>query len=157
MGRSLLTDNEYNELLRAQDGRCAICRAEPDECRALAVDHDHITGKVRGLLCARCNLGLGYMRDDPELLQRSAAYVVEHGVRPLPAEQQTNLADYCRRCRNADHTDFNIHLPFAYIVDDETRWVTAAYRCPQRHAWTCGWSDEFLLRGVPTTPGAPTG
>lgn len=49
-----LTAADYDALLRAQDGRCAICRARPKSKR-LAVDHDHKTGAVRGLLCSRCN------------------------------------------------------------------------------------------------------
>jgi hypothetical protein len=49
-----ITGDEYEALLRAQGGRCAICRARPKSKR-LAVDHDHKTGAVRGLLCSRCN------------------------------------------------------------------------------------------------------
>lgn len=49
-----LTAAQYDTLLRAQGGRCAICRAKPKSKR-LAVDHDHKTGAVRGLLCSRCN------------------------------------------------------------------------------------------------------
>lgn len=49
-----LTADQYDDLLRRQGGRCAICRAKPKSKR-LAVDHDHKTGAVRGLLCSRCN------------------------------------------------------------------------------------------------------
>jgi hypothetical protein len=49
-----LTPAQYDELLRRQGGRCAICRAKPKSKR-LAVDHDHKSGAVRGLLCSRCN------------------------------------------------------------------------------------------------------
>lgn len=49
-----LTPEQYDELLRRQGGRCAICRGRPKSKR-LAVDHDHKTGAVRGLLCSRCN------------------------------------------------------------------------------------------------------
>lgn len=49
-----LTASEYSALLEAQGGRCAICRARPKSKR-LAVDHDHKSGAVRGLLCSRCN------------------------------------------------------------------------------------------------------
>src|SRR5690606_16122139 len=49
-----LTPAEYDALLEAQGGRCAICRARPKSKR-LAVDHDHGSGAVRGLLCSRCN------------------------------------------------------------------------------------------------------
>jgi Recombination endonuclease VII len=50
-------DDEYARLLKAQGGGCAICGAKP-KTRRLHVDHDHKTGKVRGLLCHRCNRAL---------------------------------------------------------------------------------------------------
>lgn len=69
---------EYNAILRAQGGRCAICGRRPGK-RRLAVDHDHHTGEVRGLLCASgdygCNKGLGYFNDDVEILRRAVAYL----------------------------------------------------------------------------------
>lgn len=61
----------------AQDGRCALCR-ESEANRRLAVDHDHKTGRVRALLCSRCNTALGNLRDDPALMIRAAAYVAGH-------------------------------------------------------------------------------
>ena len=51
-----LTEDEYQELCRYQEGRCAIC----DTNRKLVVDHDHVTNKVRGLLCRYCNTSLGW-------------------------------------------------------------------------------------------------
>jgi hypothetical protein len=62
----------------AQRGRCAICQQlEPD--RQFALDHDHRDGWVRGLLCHRCNIGLGMFEDDPERLARAAEYLsAEH-------------------------------------------------------------------------------
>ncbi len=67
-----ISQAQFEELARIQDQRCAICdeRATP-----LCVDHDHRTGLVRGLLCASCNVGLGYLRDDPARLRRAATYV----------------------------------------------------------------------------------
>lgn len=64
----------------AQDGRCAICREEETatargRVRSLAVDHDHETGAVRGLLCSRCNTALGLFRDNPALLLEAIAYL----------------------------------------------------------------------------------
>jgi len=66
-----LSDEDFGAMYRDQGGRCAICE---DETR-LNVDHDHETGKVRGLLCRRCNVALGFLRDDPELADLAAAYL----------------------------------------------------------------------------------
>lgn len=72
----------YSEVLMAQGGRCAICALRPDEAhkdaQRLAIDHDHETGMVRGLLCVRCNVGLGSFHDDVELLARAIEYVAHY-------------------------------------------------------------------------------
>lgn len=70
---------EYEALLARQTGKCAICRRPPDEVRAgksLAVDHDHESGKIRGLLCDPCNLALGCFQDNLDLF-RSAIDLTE--------------------------------------------------------------------------------
>jgi len=69
-----LTVEEYQTLLARQEEVCAICRTATDG-KVLAVDHDHLTGQVRGLLCDRCNLLLGRVEDDPSLLRRAAEYL----------------------------------------------------------------------------------
>lgn len=57
----------------SQGGVCAICEC-PDKKR-LSVDHDHQTGKIRGLLCANCNLALGNFKDDPDRLAKAIVYL----------------------------------------------------------------------------------
>lgn len=70
-----ITPDDYQRLLAAQEGRCAICRTKP-RTRRLAVDHNHQTGEVRGLLCTRCNHKvLGAANENPALLRRAAAYL----------------------------------------------------------------------------------
>jgi hypothetical protein len=67
----------YNNLLEAQGGVCAICQAPPNE-RQLSLDHDHSTGKPRGLLCNHCNYvlsGLEKIYRDPELLKAALRYL----------------------------------------------------------------------------------
>ena len=68
----------FDALLASQGGGCAICgyRVKPGG-RRLNVDHDHKTGVVRGLLCARCNRGLGWFSDDPQRLKAAAVYLEE--------------------------------------------------------------------------------
>lgn len=68
-----LKKEEYLALLKAQNGRCAICGFIPTE--ALAVDHEHITGKVRGLLCKPCNLGIANFKENSDCLQNAIAYL----------------------------------------------------------------------------------
>lgn len=70
-------------MYEAQGGVCAICRkpADPYGVRAasrLHVDHDHLTGAVRALLCNNCNRGIGYLADSPELLRAAADYIAAH-------------------------------------------------------------------------------
>lgn len=72
-----LSREDYAELVADQNGVCAVC-GRGSEDRALAVDHDHASGGIRGLLCAPCNTGLGVFRDDPDLLRKAIAYLGAH-------------------------------------------------------------------------------
>jgi hypothetical protein len=70
-------------MVEAQRNRCAICGDEPvaggvKAASRLHVDHDHATGKVRDLLCNRCNQGIGYFKDDPDLFAAAADYIRRH-------------------------------------------------------------------------------
>lgn len=69
-----LTETEYNSILEYQGGVCAGC-GEPPRGRALAVDHDHRTGRIRGLLCWHCNRAIGIARDLAEALSNLGAYL----------------------------------------------------------------------------------
>jgi hypothetical protein len=81
-----LTVDDYELMLAQQNGVCAICgmpetvrqphRADGGE--SLAIDHDHATGRVRGLLCMMCNTAIGKLKDDPELLRSAAHYLEQH-------------------------------------------------------------------------------
>lgn len=70
-----LEDGEYDRLYQEQGGVCAICQRAKGVAKRLAVDHNHRTGRVRGLLCGPCNQFLGYLRDDPEAWRRGAEYL----------------------------------------------------------------------------------
>lgn len=79
--RNLLRDfgitlNDYNNLLNKQNGKCAICNGEPNsKNKTLGVDHCHNTGRVRGLLCDKCNRGLGLFLDNIDLLGKAIKYL----------------------------------------------------------------------------------
>lgn len=67
-----ITVEQYNAMFKLQNGNCAICaRPQHDFVRALAVDHDHITGKVRGLLCPICNTNLEVLENKSYCLKAS--------------------------------------------------------------------------------------
>ena len=72
------------ELLLKQGNRCAICRtAEPMGHGKWCIDHDHKNGRIRGLLCHSCNVGIGFLADDPERLRRAAEYIERPPLREL--------------------------------------------------------------------------
>jgi hypothetical protein len=88
----------YDKLVEEFGNRCAICGREPEPGFFLAVDHDHVTGEIRGLLCQAknktdklggCNTGLGYFNDDPKRLEAAAAYLRRFQVSP-PSPQTDN-------------------------------------------------------------------
>lgn len=66
----------------SQNGKCAICQSDMpfDNLRLRPVDHDHKTGKVRGILCNACNTGLGKFRDSPVLMRCAIDYLVKHSA-----------------------------------------------------------------------------
>ena len=79
-----ITLEQYNQMLGDQNGVCAICK-KPETKRlagktqTLAVDHCHKTGNIRGLLCSKCNLGIGNLMDNPEIILAAASYIVLKG------------------------------------------------------------------------------
>jgi hypothetical protein len=76
MKRYNLTIEEYNKLFNIQNGKCAICGRHQNELiKALAVDHNHITGNVRGLICVRCNRAIGMFEDNISLLEKAIVYL----------------------------------------------------------------------------------
>lgn len=82
-----ITVEQYYELVSTQHNKCAICNKE-EKCidgrskdkkpRRLSIDHCHLTGKVRGLLCHSCNTAIGKLNDDLELFQKAMDYIIKH-------------------------------------------------------------------------------
>lgn len=73
-----MTFEKYDEMLSAQNNVCAICGNNETENKKFAIDHDHVTNKIRGLLCHKCNRGLGSFKDDIQILQNAVNYLKEH-------------------------------------------------------------------------------
>ena len=87
-----ITAGQYGALFAAQGGVCAIC-GRPPVGKRLAVDHNHETGAVRGLLCSNCNRALGLLQDDESVVASAARYLAarEAPVAALPAPAGTTL------------------------------------------------------------------
>lgn len=71
-----ITEDEYEALWIGQNGLCCICQTELASDRKPHLDHDHKTGKIRGILCPNCNRGLGAFKDDIALLLKAVDYLI---------------------------------------------------------------------------------
>lgn len=67
-------------LLYDQGNVCAICSTDTPTEKGWCVDHDHATGKVRGILCSKCNSGIGFLGDDPDTVKRALAYLINSNI-----------------------------------------------------------------------------
>lgn len=85
-----LSLTDYYRMLAAQNGVCAICKGPPSgrSVRHFCVDHDHVTGRVRGLLCGHCNSGLGQFRDHPGFMEAAALYLFRDRIFGSAAVQE---------------------------------------------------------------------
>lgn len=73
-----ITQEDWDRLFSEQDKRCQICKCNVPRGGRWATDHCHTTGKIRGILCMRCNTAIGGMMDNPEFLREAANYVESH-------------------------------------------------------------------------------
>lgn len=91
-----ITIEDYNNMLEAQHGACAICKtyAFMGIGKKAHVDHCHKTGKIRGLLCNLCNVGLGAFRDSPEVMMLAANYLVNNGAEIVDTIEPLDDWDY---------------------------------------------------------------
>jgi hypothetical protein len=83
-----ITLDQYDDMYEEQQGRCAICGTDQPGGRGnhFAVDHDHLTGQVRSLLCEGCNTGLGKFKDNPDLLRSAQLYLLSYDRTINPPE-----------------------------------------------------------------------
>lgn len=65
---------QFEDMVLAQQSRCGICGGYQKN-KSLAVDHDHETGKVRGLLCGSCNMGIGFLKENEQILRNAIDYL----------------------------------------------------------------------------------
>lgn len=68
-----VTAQQYSKILLDQNGVCAVCQLQ--DIGNMPLDHNHSTGKIRGILCQKCNRGLGHFKDSPALLRKAAEYL----------------------------------------------------------------------------------
>jgi recombination endonuclease VII len=143
---------QYEELFRQQGGCCAICKKEPSSNRKLAVDHCHTNFFVRGLLCHRCNLGLGLL-DDARLLEEAKTYLQRAQEfittdRPMPRRLGCSLNAFLkkkfrkedwRRCRDPHEKETLL------ISEIEDRW-SANNGQPRAIAKNLGISESRVKR-----------
>jgi hypothetical protein len=80
-----ITPQMYDELLAKQGGKCAICKlntpgslSNDGKNKDWSLDHDHVTGKVRGFLCNGCNRGIGFLKDSPDVVRGALEYLLLH-------------------------------------------------------------------------------
>ncbi len=141
-----IDDDLYEELLRLSGDRCWICaRPEGVPGRRLAVDHDHRTGAVRGLLCTSCNRRLG-KTVDPEWLRRAASYL-ETAARAH--------GDDCDTCGQPAPS----RLIESRREPGGGQWSIFEHTCCGR-TWRCGYQthgypNAWTLHGVPVPPERP--
>lgn len=76
-----LTEKDFDELLKKCNNACSICKepfSDTDKNKKRCIDHCHLTGKVRGLLCGNCNTGIGMFKDNYDLVTDAANYLKDH-------------------------------------------------------------------------------
>jgi nitrate/TMAO reductase-like tetraheme cytochrome c subunit len=75
-----LSLEDYDQMLESQNGQCKICGTDtPGNKGRFVVDHNHVTGEVRGLLCWSCNVGIGHLQDNPSILLSAFNYLSTNG------------------------------------------------------------------------------
>lgn len=75
-----ITIEDYNDMLKTQNNVCAICLNKCNTGNNLAVDHDHVSGKVRGLLCKNCNTAIGLLKENSDTLKQAINYLEIHKI-----------------------------------------------------------------------------
>ena len=78
-----LSVEQKQELINKQDSKCAICTNDLKDTHDVCVDHNHVTGAIRGILCRKCNLGIGHLKDSIEILKSAQKYLQKYAKKSL--------------------------------------------------------------------------
>ena len=125
------TKREVRSMMGDGPDVCWICeREQGSDERRFAIDHDHETGVVRGILCTSCNTGLGHFDDSADRLRAAIEYL-----------EMNRMPDRCDKCAWSVE---NVHKPIAIRRSGEGQ-VEALYRCHCGNVWSCWWSDTFAV------------
>jgi len=104
-----ITISEYNFKLKQQKYRCAVCghketaKTSKGHLKRLSLDHNHITGQVRGLLCVKCNIAMGLIRDDLTILDRMRKYLFIYNAVLKKQDHSVKVEDFCNNILFIDH------------------------------------------------------
>jgi len=141
-----ISKKDYDELCKKQAYRCKICGELPSKGKRLCVDHDHSIGKVRGLLCHKCNTGLGMFQDSATIMRKAIKYL------NLPIERPKAIAIDLDDCvLNFLHVLLRLHNEIhktAYRPRDMRKWVL-----PEDVAQTFKDYEEYLYASLSKKPG----
>jgi hypothetical protein len=78
-----ITLDQKKQIVQSQNNLCAICKILFENPRTTHLDHDHTTGKIRGILCQKCNHGIGLFKDSTELLKSAILYLDKHAKKEI--------------------------------------------------------------------------
>lgn len=105
-----ITSQEYLQMLADQDFSCSICKCNVTGTgKVLVVDHDHSTGKVRGLLCGQCNSGLGMFKDSKENLAEAIKYLKRSNNEDSISEEQRSSFTELGKGQDTKEVPFSNH------------------------------------------------
>jgi hypothetical protein len=113
-----ITQRQFARLVKIRNGKCDICGKVPSGKRkTLQIDHDHSTGKIRGLLCNSCNLGLGYLGDNERLVEKLQRYFIQSRIIPLKSPKCLLKSPKCSQILNEEEQ----------IEEDLMKWMKSFF------------------------------
>ena len=133
-----ITKEQYDDMIVAQEGRCDICSCPMQKP---AVDHCHVTEHIRGLLCFKCNNGLGIFNDDLGLLQAAIQYLSK------PVVYTSNIADRKKTIRKLAPVRSNPILPVLRLLGPAT-WTDWKNACTISKASFGRYLKKAIMSGL---------